>query len=244
MEEKPDFISTIDFNLLKQMYPDKMPEIISKLKKNYPVQYLIGYVDFCGYKINVDNRVLIPRFETELLVANTIDLIKEKALKPEIIDIGTGSGCIAITLSKELHTHVNALDISAPALEVAELNATQNNADITFYHQDITNCTFTKKYNVIISNPPYVKEGTIIDPKTQYEPHNAIFAGSDALTFYDIILKKSQEILTNNSIIAFEMGDNQKEALISLAKSYYPDAYIITKKDLAGMDRYLFILTV
>ena len=239
---KPEYLSDIDYNLLKSIYPNNMDEILSKLKSNYPVQYLIGYVDFYGYKINVDNRVLIPRFETEGLVNETIKLIKENINNPKIIDIGTGSGCIAITLSKELNIKVDAIDISKPALDLATENAILNTANINFYQKDIKNCTFDSQYNVIISNPPYVKENSEVDPKTKFEPQNALFAKDNGLEFYEAILKQSLNILEKRNLIAFEIGYDEAESIKTLAKKYYPNSIIIIKKDLANLDRYIFIV--
>ena len=239
---KPEYLSDIDYNLLKSIYPNNMDEILSKLKSNYPVQYLIGYVDFYGYKINVDNRVLIPRFETEGLVNETIKLIKENINNPKIIDIGTGSGCIAITLSKELNIKVDAIDISKPALDLATENAILNTANINFYQKDIKNCTFDSQYNVIISNPPYVKENSEVDPKTKFEPQNALFAKDNGLEFYEAILKQSLNILEKRNLIAFEIGCDEAESIKDLAKKYYPTSIIIIKKDLANLDRYIFII--
>lgn len=116
-----------------------MDEVIKKLNNHYPVQYLIGNVNFYGYQIFVDERVLIPRFETEGLVEETLKLIKFKNITPKIIEVGTGSGCIAIALSKELNTHVTAIDISKSALEVATQNALYNEANVTFQLKDIKN---------------------------------------------------------------------------------------------------------
>ena len=240
--EKPDYISDIDYDLLKKIYPNNMPEVINKLKANYPVQYLIGYVDFYGYRINVDSRALIPRFETEGLVDETIKLIKEYIPNPQILDIGTGSGCIAITLSKELNTTVDALDISSSAIELATENAQINEANVHYYLKDIKNCTFDKTYNVIISNPPYVKINSEVDLQTKYEPQNALYAKEDGLEFYNIILKQSLNILTKDNIIAFEIGFDEAETIRSLCKKYYPNSIVVVKKDLANLDRYIFIV--
>lgn len=239
---KPEYLSDIDYNLLKSIYPNNMDEILLKLKSNYPVQYLIGYVDFYGYKINVDNRVLIPRFETEGLVNETIKIIKENISNPKIIDIGTGSGCIAITLSKELNIKVDAIDISKPALDLATENAVLNAANINFYQKDIKSCTFDSQYNVIISNPPYVKENSEVDPKTKFEPQNALFAKDNGLEFYEAILKQSLNILEKRNLIAFEIGCDEAESIKDLAKKYYPNSIIIIKKDIANLDRYIFIV--
>lgn len=235
-------LSKIDYELLQQIYPNNMPEILSKIEHNYPVQYLIGYVDFYGYHINVDERVLIPRFETEGLVAKTIALIKEYLETPIIIDIGTGSGCIAIALSKELKTSVDAIDISPGALSLAIENAQINGSSVNYYQKDIKNCTFSKKYNVLISNPPYVKEHAEVDPKTKYEPSLAIYAKDNGLEYYKIILEQSKKILLENSIISFEIGDNESADLKALIHLYYPHSIINIQKDLSGLDRYIFII--
>ena len=120
MIKKERYISNTDYELLKKLYPNNMDEIIKKINNDYPIQYLIGDVDFYGYTIKVDERALIPRFETEGLVDNLIKLIKTQTNYPalKILEIGTGSGCIAITLSKELDTTVDALDISKDAIDL------------------------------------------------------------------------------------------------------------------------------
>ena len=221
-----------------------MDEIIKKINNDYPIQYLIGDVDFYGYTIKVDERALIPRFETEGLVDNLIKLIKTQTNYPalKILEIGTGSGCIAITLSKELDTTVDALDISKDAIDLASSNAVLNNANVNFALGDIKNCTISKKYNILVSNPPYVKYDEPVDPATKYEPQNALFALNNGLEFYEIILKRSKEFLASKNIIAFEIGCTEGQDITNIAKSYYPNAYIQVKKDLAGKDRYIFII--
>lgn len=242
MNNIPDFISPIDYELLKNKYPDNLPTIINKIKNNYPIQYLIGYVDFYGYHINVDNRALIPRFETEMLVDETIKLIKEKITNPKIIDIGTGSGCIAITLSKELNTLVTGIDISAPALALAAENASLNGANIKLYQQDIKSFSLDTKFNVLISNPPYLKEGSEVDPKIRFEPRNALYAKDNGLEFYKAILEQSKNFLEPQNIIAFEIGYDESKDIIALIKYYYPQSLVIPKKDLANFDRYIFVI--
>ena len=237
-----DKYSKEDLNLLKELYPNNYEEQIEKLKNNYPIQYLIGYVNFFGYKINVNENVLIPRFETEYLVDDTIKLIKKNNLNSKIIDICTGSGCIAIALAKELNISVDALDISKKAIEVAKNNAKENNVDITFIKEDIRNYISNKKYNVLISNPPYVKYDEVVDLETKYEPQNAIFANDNGLEYYKIILDKSKQLLEDKNIIAFEIGDNQSNDIISIAKNYYSNSKIILKKDLNNKERYLYII--
>lgn len=239
---QPNNITNLDYELLKHKYPNNMDQVEKLLSENYPVQYLIGYVNFLGYHINVDERVLIPRFETEMLVDETIKLINQKNIIPHIIDIGTGSGCIAIALSKELNVHVDAIDISKEALEVATNNALVNNADITFKNIDIKNGTLEPIYNVLISNPPYVSLEEEVDPHIKYEPQNAIYASCNGLEYYEIIIKRSLDFLTKPNIIAFEIGQTQTNAITAIAKNYYPSSNIIAKKDLTGRNRFLFII--
>lgn len=244
MIKKERYISNTDYELLKKLYPNNMDEIIKKINNDYPIQYLIGDVDFYGYTIKVDERALIPRFETEGLVDNLIKLIKTQTNYPalKILEIGTGSGCIAITLSKELDTTVDALDISKDAIDLASSNAVLNNANVNFALGDIKNCTISKKYNILVSNPPYVKYDEPVDPATKYEPQNALFALNNGLEFYEIILKRSKEFLASKNIISFEIGCTEGQDITNIAKSYYPNAYIQVKKDLAGKDRYIFII--
>lgn len=244
MIKKERYISNTDYELLKKLYPNNMDDIIKKINNDYPIQYLIGDVDFYGYTIKVDERALIPRFETEGLVDNLIKLIKTQTNYPalKILEIGTGSGCIAITLSKELNTTVDALDISKDAIDLASSNAVLNNANVNFVLGDIKKCTISKKYNILVSNPPYVKYDEPVDPATKYEPQNALFALNNGLEFYEIILKRSKEFLESKNIIAFEIGCTEGQDITNIAKSYYPNAYIQVKKDLAGKDRYIFII--
>ena len=244
MIKKERYISSTDYELLKKLYPNNMEEIIQKINNDYPIQYLIGNVNFYGYSIKVDERALIPRFETEGLVDELLKLIKSQTnyLTLKILEIGTGSGCIAITLSKELDTTVDALDISKDAIDLASSNAVLNNANVNFALGDIKNCTISKKYNILVSNPPYVKYDEPVDPATKYEPQNALFALNNGLEFYEIILKRSKEFLVSKNIIAFEIGCTEGQDITNIAKSYYPNAYIQVKKDLAGKDRYIFII--
>lgn len=238
---KPDFISLPDWKILKNKYSDDF--IKEQLDRHYPIQYLIGDVDFYGNKILVNESVLIPRSETELLVENTIKLIKENNLtKPRILDIGTGSGCIAITLAKELNINVDALDLSNEALTTAKENARLNNVQINFMKKDILTEKLDSKYDVIISNPPYIEYGDEVDLQTKYEPQNALFADNKGLIFYEEIIKKSKKYLNKGGIIAFEIGMMQAKAITDIVKQNYSKADIIVKKDYNNRDRMLFII--
>ena len=230
---------------IKKYLPEnKVEEGLKLLEAGISPQYIVGNVDFYGNTINVDKRVLIPRFETELLVEKTINYIKKKYSKIEdlnILDIGTGSGCIAITLKKELNCNVTAVDISASALEVAKTNAINNNVNINFYQSDIFN-NVNNKYDIIISNPPYIKEDEeIMDIVKNNEPHLALYAKNNGLYFYDKILKDSSKYLNKNFMICFEIGYTQGEEIKELALKYLSNIDIKIEKDYSNKDRFIFI---
>jgi release factor glutamine methyltransferase len=232
----------------KQLLIDKygsIEAIQDKLDNNYPIQYLIGYVDFYGYKINVDERALIPRYETEGLIELVLNTIKDNGLNiTNILDIGTGTGCIDIVLSKKLNnTNISTIDISADALELAKDNYKINNVNnVEVINKDIFEYNTNNKYDLIISNPPYVDVNEEVDESTKYEPQNAIFADNQGLIFYEYIIKNSVNWVNDKSIIAFEIGYNQGNYLLKYAKEYYPNAIIEIEKDLSNRDRYLLII--
>lgn len=239
---KPDYISKPDWELLTKKFQDKLEFLEEKIHSNYPVQYLIGDVDFLGNIISINEDVLIPRFETELLVEKTIKILKNDYVnKLKILDIGTGSGCIAISLAKALNSEVWALDISSQALKVAKSNAKQNNVKIHLIEKDILKEELDNNYDVIISNPPYVKEDEKVDPQTKYEPQIALFAKSRGLEFYEQIVKKSVHHLKQNGILAFEIGMTQAGDIANIINKYYPKANIIIEKDYNNRDRFIFM---
>ncbi len=235
---KPDYISEPDWIILTKKYPNA-EELLDKLT-NYPPQYLIGNVDFYGSIINVDERVLIPRYETELLVDKTIKYAKRIFTnKINIIDLGTGSGCIAISLKKNLDCNLTALDISKDALSLAKTNAQLNNTEITFINKSMTD-NLTNNYDIIISNPPYIPYDGFIEEKVKNnEPNITLFAKDNGLYFYKEILNKHLDNLNSPGIIAFEIGDNQKELLEPLVKEL--KLKYSFENDLQGLPRYLFI---
>ena len=228
--------------LKKYLAPSKLEEGIKRLEKGEPVQYIVGNVDFYGYNINVNKNVLIPRFETEELVNNSIKYIKKNFTNPNILEIGTGSGCISIVLKKELEScNIIATDISKKALKVAKNNAIENDADIEFINTNIYD-GINKKFDVIISNPPYIsKDEEIMDIVYKNEPHLALFADNNGLYFYDQILKNAEKIIKNKFLICFEIGMNQADKIKDLANKYLKDIEITVKKDMQGRDRMIFI---
>ena len=213
------------------------------LKDGYPIQYLIGYVDFYGYKINVNEDVLIPRYETEYLLEKVINISKKIfSNKINILDIGTGSGAISIVLKNELNSNVTACDISEKALNTAINNAKINNSSINFIKSDIFS-NINDKFDIIISNPPYISSDEVImDSVKKYEPNLALYAPKDGLYFYEEIIKDARKYLNDKFIIAFEIGWWQGNLICDIAKRYFSDSVIRIEKDLTDRDRYLFII--
>lgn len=224
-----------------EKYGNPSKENIDRLNNGEPVQYIVGNVSFYGNIIDVDKRVLIPRFETEELVENTVKYIKKYNYK-SIVDIGTGSGCIAITLKKFFpEILVDAVDISKDALEVANKNAYKNNVNINFYEGNLLE-PLNKKYDVIISNPPYIAyDEEIMDIVKNNEPHIALYASNNGLYYYEEILKNVYKYINNNGLIAFEIGYNQGEEIKKLASKYLNKYDFEIKKDMTGKDRMVFI---
>lgn len=229
-------------NYLLKYISDKSlyKEGIQKLKEGMPIQYVIGNVNFYGYDFVVNKNVLIPRFETEGLIEKTLKYIDSKKIK--IADIGTGSGCIAITLKKELpDSSVTAVDISAAALEVAKLNALNNNCEIDFKEGNLTD-PLKDKYDLIISNPPYIAyDEEIMEIVKNNEPSIALYASKNGLDNYIRILSKIKKNLNKHYLIAFEIGATQGNELKNIARRKFLFSKIWIEKDLQGKDRYLFI---
>ncbi len=227
--------------LEKYLPKEKLEKGLFLLKKGLPVQYIVGDVDFYGYTFKVNRNVLIPRFETELLVSKTVDYIKKYFDKVNILDIGTGSGVIAVTLAKKLNAQVTASDISKKALEIASYNAKINEVDIKFIESDLFK-NIKGTFDVIVSNPPYIAYDEVLPAKVKnYEPHSALYAPCNGLYFYEEILKEASKYLNKKNMLAFEIGETEGEALKKMAKKYFPDAVIKVEKDFPGKDRYLFI---
>ena len=218
-------------------------EEMNSLKEGKPIQYVLGHVNFFGNKFYINKNVLIPRFETEELVEKTIEYINKYFDEPiDIIDLGCGSGVIGLTLENKVSTNsVDLIDISKEALEVTKqniekLNSKANTIESNFFGN------IDKKYDVIISNPPYIKTNEEIeDIVKENEPHLALYAGDDGLDCYKEILKNIKPHMKNKCLIAFEIGADQKEDIINLINEYLDNVRIETKKDLSQRDRMIFI---
>lgn len=234
-------------NHLEKRIPEEKVELlkieIKALEENKPLQYVLGNVNFYGNKFYVDERVLIPRFETEELVENTIKYINRFFTEPvDIIDLGCGSGVIGLTLEKKVSTKtVDLVDISSSALEVAQKNCGNLNSKANIIQSDMFSAV-NKKYDVIISNPPYIKTNEEIeDIVKENEPSIALYAGEDGLDCYKKILENIKEHIKEKSLIAFEIGMRQANDIQKLVNKYLPDSKTEVKKDMSGKDRMFFI---
>lgn len=226
--------------------PTEFLKACPKLKKGIPVQYICHEAYFFSDAYYVDKNVLIPRPETEILVAETIKKIKNNPKPLKILEIGTGSGIIAITLQKKLNNaKITAIDISKKALKVAQKNQNIHKTNINFQRSNLFK-KINEKYDVIISNPPYIcKNSKLIEPQVKkYEPKKALFAREEGCYFYRKILEQVPNYLNENGLIAFEIGEDQADKIKEIAKQIFNQKSISTieiKKDLNGFDRYFFI---
>lgn len=234
-------------NYLKEEVPVEKKELYQKeilaLEQGKPLQYVMGYVNFYGIRFEIDERVLIPRFETEELVENTIKYINQYFNEPvDIIDLGCGSGVIGLTLEKKVSTKtVDLIDISKDALEVANKNCGNLNSKAQIIESDFFE-KIDKKYDVIISNPPYIMEDEKIDSIVKKnEPSLALYGGKDGLDCYKKILKEISYHMKERCIVAFEIGYKQFSSIKELIKKYLPNAKIEVKKDLSEKERMIFI---
>ena len=218
---------------------NKLNNILDQLKTGKPLQYALGYTEFFGLKFLVNPATLIPRPETEELVQWVIDSVSDDKLS--ILDIGTGTGCIAISLKKKLKSaQVAAIDISVDALNTAKENARLNKVEVNFLEADILNYQSNNHYSVIVSNPPYV---TLDDKKlmhrnvTDFEPHTALFVPeNDPLIFYKAIADFALGNLENGGLLFFEINESLgKETAQLLMDKGFKDIEI--RKDLSDRDR-------
>lgn len=236
--------SRLALNPDEEMTPDEVrqwDEVQQHLKEQKPIQYIFGKAWFYGLEFRVNENTLIPRPETEELVEWIISENKNRQ-DITILDIGTGSGCIAVSLAKNLpYAKVFALDVSEQALEVAKHNAKANGANVTFIKKDILSVeALPQQFDIIVSNPPYVRhleKAEIKENVLQYEPHLALFVeDNDALLFYRTIAQLGKSSLKQGGMVYFEINQYLgNETVNMLAESHYKD--VILKKDLFGNDR-------
>ena len=217
---------------------------LDQLKKEVPVQYLLGKTNFYGLDFEVNENVLIPRPETEELVEWIINenANADKSKKLKILDIGTGSGCIAVSLAKNLpNAEVYAIDVSKKALETAKRNAVNNNVEVTFMFQDILELEALKyNFDIIVSNPPYVRnleKAEIKKNVLEYEPHLALFVDDhDALIFYKKIASLAQKNLLGNGQLFFEINQYLGQEMTDLLENMN-FSNVELRKDIYDNDR-------
>lgn len=217
---------------------------LEALKENKPIQYVIGNVNFYGLKFIVNKNVLIPRFETEELVEQVVEYTKDlNKDKIKILDLGCGSGAIGLTLKSILKdSEVTLVDISKEALEVAKLNANNLNLDVTFIESDWFSNVKLEQYDIIVSNPPYIRTDEEIEEIVKNnEPSLALYGGVDGLDCYRKILANIKPYLNDKFLMAFEIGESQKEEIYDIVNKYLKDIEITCKKDLYGRNRMIFV---
>ena len=224
----------------------KLRESLMKLKENVPVQYITGHAWFYNLNFEVNNAVLIPRSETEELVLEAINFLKENEGK-KVLDIGTGSGCIPISIKKNIaNALVTSIDVSRAAISIAEKNAAKNNVEINFVEMDFLdegNYKDLAEFDLIISNPPYIPENekaNLNKNVVDFEPHLALFVpDNDHLIFYKKIVVFAQNHLQKNGKILLEIHEDfaDETAALFLAEKYIVEI----KKDMQGKERMLLI---
>lgn len=224
------------FEEISNILADEYKILLVRRSEHVPLQYLTNEQEFMGFKFKVNENVLIPRQDTEILVEEAV-----KRLKPNmrVLDMCTGSGCIAVSLKRLVRDiEVSAADISSKALAVAIENAELNSADIKFIQSDLFE-NVKGKFDIIISNPPYIPSETVdelMEEVRGHEPRLALDGMSDGLHFYRLIVRESLECLENNGFLIFEIGYDQNEAISNIMKAAgFKD--VIGIKDLSGLDR-------
>lgn len=246
-KERYSLYASFEENMPKEL-EEAFDAGMERILNDEPLEHVIGYSWFYGYRFIVNEDVLIPRVETEELCANILGEMDRYFLhqdKIECADIGTGSGAIAITLCKEEpRVDMMATDISEEALETAKKNAEMNEANVRFTAGDMLKPLIAegKKLDVLISNPPYIPseekmERSVVD----FEPHVALFGGNDGLKFYREIFADCEKVLKEKAFMAFEMGWDQRERMSALVESMLPGWRYRILKDINGKDRMLFV---
>jgi protein-(glutamine-N5) methyltransferase, release factor-specific len=220
---------------------DTLNEYVKKRLGHMPIQYILNRAYFCGLPLYVNENVLIPRFDTEVLVEEVLKISKKDKSK-RILDICTGSGAIAIALKKlGGFERVDALDISDKALEVARRNANELDSDINFLKSDMfSSLTCENKYDIIVSNPPYIQSDVVDTLESEvkdFEPRLALDGDVDGMKFYKIIAKNYENYLADNGVLALEIGYDEADDIRAL----FEGKNVVIKKDLANLDRVAII---
>lgn len=215
-------------------------KVLKRAETKLPIQYIIGEAWFMGNFFKVTPDVLIPRDETELLVTRAIDLIKQNGFE-DILDIGTGSGCIACTIAKNTDAMVLGIDISSDALRIALDNVTKlgiNNKAVFRKSDLFEKVREGELFDLIISNPPYIPKETELSREVLYEPHIALFAEENGLALYRKIIEQAPQYLNQGGYLMFELGIDESIAVKELMEKDFEE--IVIEKDLAGIERIIY----
>ncbi len=234
--KKSDYLANQDTTITK-VVAEQIEEAVEKRANHIPVQHIIGQTEFMGLTFKVNDKVLVPRLDTEILVDEVVKYVGDDFAK--ILDMCTGSGCIAITVSDMCdNATVVGADISKDAIDIAEDNNKLNQTDVTFIESDLFE-NVEGLFDVVVSNPPYIKTEEIENLQEEvklYDPKLALDGGESGLDFYQRIIKDSKDYLKANGMIFFEIGFDQAEEVSNILKENgYHD--IVVKKDLSGLDR-------
>ena len=215
-------------------------KVEARIKDRTPIQYLIGEAYFMGKYYKVTPDVLIPRDETELLVTKAIEIINENSLE-NVLDIGTGSGCIACTIAERTDAVVLGVDISSDALRIALDNVTKlgiNNRAVFRKSDLFSKIRDNETFDMIVSNPPYIPIGTELEPEVKHEPKVALFAEENGLQLYRKIVSEAPKYLNRGGWLIFELGIGEAENVKTFMSEYFENVNVI--KDLAGIDRVIY----
>ena len=240
---KTDFILQLD-QLINPMIKKQWTDDIMRHSTGVPIQYIIGYEWFFDHPFKVTSDTLIPRPETEEIVDKFLKEAPKKALK--VLDIGTGTGVIAITIKKERpQDNVTAIDLSSQALEVAKENGEKLQANVRFLLGDLTEPVKEEQFDVVISNPPYIgldEKRYMDDSVLKYEPELALFAENDGLAVYQRLAVELPVILKPGGQIFLEIGFKQGPAVEALFQEAFPTATVTIEKDMSGQNRLLKVM--
>lgn len=241
-------INSLELNLhledkVDEEKKNKFYDAIDRLNNGEPLQYILSNANFYGYDYYVNKNVLIPRFETEELVYQTLEYLKNIKPNAKVLDLCTGSGCIGLTLKQELNTlDVTMSDISREALEVTKINKDKYNVDCPIIESDLFE-NITGKFDCIISNPPYIsRDEEVMELVKNNEPALALYADNNGLAIYERIFKEAKHYLNESYLLALELNSNKSQEIYNLAEKYFPGNKLIIKKDNYGRERMLFIL--
>ena len=235
------YVIVNDMEELNKNIEKKYFDAILKMKNGIPIEHITHQKEFMKLNFFVDESVLIPRQDTEILVEEVISIAKRINAR-KILDLCTGSGAIAVSLAKYLpEAEITAIDISNEALKVAKKNAINNEVEkqITFINSDMFTNLNNEKFDIIVSNPPYIRKSIIdtLDEEVKKEPHIALDGGEDGLYFYKKIIKESYQYLKYGAYLCLEIGYDQKEDVIKIIESENKFENTYSKKDLYDNDR-------